>query len=258
MVLKSQISPKITLVGAGPGDVELITYKGIKAIEQADVVLYDALASEDLLAHCKPSAELIFVGKRAGKACVSQEYINHLMVEKAFEKGHVVRLKGGDPTVFGRAWEEIEIARHNGIEPTIVPGVSSSIAAASSINVPITARGYSDSFWVITGTKTDHELSSDLILAAKSNATVVLLMGMSKLAQVQQIYLQEGKHDLPFLIIQEATTKSQKQMAGTMKALMEIQQQFQFSNPAVIIIGKVAALVEPSVLVNRILEMQNA
>ncbi len=244
MVLKAKILPQITLVGAGPGDAELITVKGVKALQSANVVLYDALASEDLLDYCSPNTELIFVGKRAGVPCVSQEFISQLMVEKAIEKGHVVRLKGGDPMVFGRALEEIEKAREYGIDPVVIPGVSSSIAAGTALGVPVTARGYADSFWVITGTKSDLELSTDVQLAAQSKATVILLMAMSKLEQIQQIYIKAGRGDLPFLLVQNATTEFQKEVVGTIQNVVEIKEKHGLQNPAVLIIGKVAALAQ--------------
>lgn len=244
MVLKAKIVPQITLVGAGPGDPELITLKGIKALQAANVVLYDALASQDLLNYCEPNTELIFVGKRAGVPCVSQEYISQIMVEKAIEKGHVVRLKGGDPMVFGRALEEIEKAREYGIDPLVIPGISSSIAAGTSLGVPVTARGYADSFWVITGTKSDLELSTDVQLAAQSKATVILLMAMSKLEQIQEIYINAGRGDLPFLLVQNATTEFQKEAVGTMQNIVEIKEKSGLQNPAVLIIGEVAALAQ--------------
>jgi len=163
---------KLTLVGAGPGDPDLITLKGIKALRQADVVLYDALISKELLDHA-PRAEKIYVGKRRGIHRFSQEEINEMIVRKALGYGHVVRLKGGDPFVFGRGSEEIEHAQSFGIPTDVIPGISSSLAVPSSIGIPLTKRGISESFWVITGCNSQRELSRDLELAARSTATLV-------------------------------------------------------------------------------------
>ena len=129
-------SPKLTLVGAGPGDPDLITVKGLKALQTADVVLYDALANEVLLEHVPPKCQKIFVGKRADKHTFSQLEINELCVQQALQKGHVVRMKGGDPFVFGRGHEEMMYAREKGIEATVVPGISSAIAVPAMADIP--------------------------------------------------------------------------------------------------------------------------
>jgi uroporphyrin-III C-methyltransferase len=205
------------------------------------VVLYDALASEDLLEYCQPTAELIYVGKRGGEKCVSQEYINYLIVTKAQEKGHVVRLKGGDAMVFGRAQEEIDAATAAGVPVQIIPGVSSALAAPTSVGLPLTIRGLADSFWVITGTKTDHSLSHDLQLALQSKATVVLLMAMNKAQQIADWYTEASLGQTPVLIVQEATTASQKQAIGKVADLPFLIEKHQLTNPAVMVIGQVVS-----------------
>ena len=174
---------QLTVVGAGPGDVELITLKAIKALKAADVVLYDALVDTSLLDYA-PQAELIFVGKRKGCYAYQQEQINELIVDRAVKNAHVVRLKGGDPFVFGRGAEEMEYAASKGLKVAMVPGISSSVAVPASQQIPVTKRGAAESFWVITGTTKNHKLSSDVALAAKSNATIVILMGMGKLDEI--------------------------------------------------------------------------
>lgn len=237
--IKNNISPKLTLVGAGPGDPDLITLKALKALKVADVVLYDALASQSLLDYCNPDAELIYVGKRAGEKCVSQNYINFLIVEKAFEKGHVVRLKGGDPFVFGRGQEEIEAAQKHGIETAFIPGISSAISVPALANIPVTARGVADSFWVITGTKSDHSLSDDLEMAMKSKATIVLLMAMNKAEQIQELFLKNNFGEKLVAVIQNGATKNQKIGTGKIKDLLKIITENKLQNPAVIIIGEV-------------------
>ncbi len=230
--------PKLTVVGAGPGDPDLITVKAIKALKDADVVLYDALISNELLDYCKPDTEKIYVGKRPGESH-SQDAINFLIVEKAYMYGHVVRLKGGDPFIFGRGMEEIEYAKGFGLETAYVPGISSSVAAAGYANIPLTTRGVSESFWVITGTKTDGSLSKDLEMALQTSATIVVLMGMNKLSQMAEICKAIGKENLPVAIIQNGTTNQQKVGVGVAKDLKEIAENNQLSNPAVIILGEV-------------------
>ena len=232
-------TPKLTVVGAGPGDVELITLKGIKAIETADVVLYDALINEDLLKYASANAELIFVGKRKGCYAFQQEQINELIVSKAKEKGHVVRLKGGDPFIFGRGAEEIDYVRQFGLETYVVPGVSSSIAVPAYQGIPLTKRGASESFWVITGTTKAHQLSEDVVIAAKSTATVVILMGMSKLDAIVQIFSAENKQNTAVAIIQEGTTENEKVGFGTIETIVKVVEEKQLTNPAIIVIGDV-------------------
>ncbi len=230
--------PKLTVVGAGPGDPDLITVKAIKALKDADVVLYDALIANELLDYCKPDAEKIYVGKRPGESH-SQDAINFLIVEKAYMYGHVVRLKGGDPFIFGRGMEEIEYAKSFGLETAYIPGISSSVAAAGYANIPLTTRGVSESFWVITGTKTDGSLSKDLEMALQTSATIVVLMGMNKLSQMAEICKAIGKENLPVAIIQNGTTSQQKVGTGVAKDLKEIAENNQLTNPAVIILGEV-------------------
>ncbi|SHJ22168.1 uroporphyrin-III C-methyltransferase [Arenibacter nanhaiticus] len=234
------ISPKarLTVVGAGPGDVELITIKAVKALEAADVVLYDALVDVALLNYA-PRAEKIFVGKRKGCYAYQQTQINELIVSRGKSHGHVVRLKGGDPFVFGRGAEEMEYAASHGLEVALVPGISSSVAVPASQNIPVTKRGAAESFWVITGTTKDHQLSSDVALAAKSNATVVILMGMSKLPEIVALFNKEGKANTPIAIIQNGTREDEKLGIGTIANITEIVAQQQLSNPAIIIIGEV-------------------
>lgn len=229
---------KLTVVGAGPGDVELITLKAIKALKAADVVLYDALVDTSLLDYA-PQAELIFVGKRKGCYAYQQEQINELIVDRAAKNAHVVRLKGGDPFVFGRGAEEMEYAASKGLEVAMVPGISSSVAVPASQQIPVTKRGAAESFWVITGTTKNHKLSSDVALAAKSNATIVILMGMGKLDEIVALFKNEGKSKKPIAIIQNGTRKDEKIGVGTIGTIEEIVAQKQLSNPAIIIIGEV-------------------
>lgn len=229
---------KLTVVGAGPGDVDLITLKGVKALQAADVVLYDALVSEELLDYA-PQAEKIFVGKRKGCYTYQQEQINELIVQRAHQGLHVVRLKGGDPFVFGRGAEEMEYAAGLGLEVAVVPGISSSVSVPASQNIPVTKRGAAESFWVITGTTKEHKLSNDVALAAKSSATVIILMGMSKLGEIMKLFKEEGKENTPVAIIQNGTTQHEKIGIGTVASIENKAREQQLSNPAIIIIGEV-------------------
>ncbi|MCM4169449.1 Uroporphyrinogen-III C-methyltransferase [Arenibacter antarcticus] len=229
---------RLTVVGAGPGDVELITLKAIRVLKSANVVLYDALVDTSLLEYA-PDAEHIFVGKRKGCYAYQQDQINELIVSRAFSHGHVVRLKGGDPFVFGRGAEEMDYAASKGLEVAMIPGISSSMAVPASQHIPVTKRGASESFWVITGTTKNHKISADVALAAKSSATVVILMGMGKLGEIVDLFKGEGKSGLPIAIIQNGTCKNEKVGIGTIGSIQEIVAKEELSNPAIIIIGEV-------------------
>ncbi|NRD23285.1 uroporphyrinogen-III C-methyltransferase [Winogradskyella litoriviva] len=231
--------PRLTIVGAGPGDVDLITVKAIKAIKSANVILYDALVNVELLEYASPKAELIFVGKRKGCYAYHQNQINELIVERALKFGHVVRLKGGDPFIFGRGAEEIEYAKEYAIEVAVVPGISSSAAVPASQGIPLTKRNTAESFWVITGTTKSHKISDDIALAAKSTATVVILMGMGKLSEIVQIFKREGKSETAVAIIQNGTRANEKSGIGTISNIESIVKEKELSNPAIIIIGEV-------------------
>src|SRR6478735_6393788 len=185
--------PFLSLVGAGPGDTELITLKAIKALQKADIILYDSLANDELLNYASSNAIKQFVGKRFGCYALSQQEINALIVEYAYKYGHVVRLKGGDPFVFGRAQEEIDAARAAGIPVQVIPGISSFIAVPATQMIPLTCRGVNESFWVTTGTTQTGEISPDIKLAAQSSATVIILMAMSKLEAIMEMFQQFGK-----------------------------------------------------------------
>ena len=236
------MQPKLTLVGAGPGDAELITLKGIRAIQAANVVMYDALANDDLLDYAPKNALLLYVGKRKGDHYLKQSEINELIVSYATRYGHVVRLKGGDPFVFGRGYEEIEFARQHGIETDVVPGVSSAVGVAARQGIPITHRDLAQSFWVVTGHTQSNELPADIHLAAQSSATVVILMGMGKLKEIVAIFEQHGKAKTPMAIIQNGTTDQERYVIGTVQDMEERVAESGISNPAVIVIGEVVGL----------------
>jgi uroporphyrin-III C-methyltransferase len=233
--------PKIILVGAGPGDPELITLKGINALKSADVVLYDALAHPSLLEYAKKDAELIFVGKLKGVCQFKQEDINQLSVDKALENKLVIRLKGGDPYIFGRGHEEKLFAEEFGIEVEVIPGLSSCYSVPELAGIPLTRRGINESFWVITGTTKEHTLSEDVWEAAKSKATVVILMGMSHLEEIVDIYQNENRGNTPIAIIERGTWQNEKRVKGRVETILELVSEQNIKSPAVIVIGEVAS-----------------
>ncbi len=241
---KLEPQPRLTVVGAGPGDPELITLKAIKAIASAQAVLYDALVDKSLLEHCSETCEQIYVGKKPGESH-SQAAINELIVEKAYALGHVVRLKGGDPFVFGRGQEEIEYARSFGLLTGYVPGISSSYAAAGAADIPLTVRGVNESFWVMTGTKSDGSLSEDLKLGLQSSATLVILMGMNKLGEIATLCQEFGKGEISAAIIQNGTMANQRIGISTAAELENLANKEDLCNPAIIVIGEVVRHAKP-------------
>jgi uroporphyrin-III C-methyltransferase len=234
-------APELIVVGAGPGDPDLITLKAMKALRRADIVLYDNLANQEIMNHCSESCEKIYVGKLPYGDYTPQEVIHELIKEKAFTKGTVVRLKGGDPFVFGRGMEEILYARSEGISASYIPGISS-MQAAGFEDIPLTHRGISESFWVITGTKKDGTLSEDLKTAIQTKATVVIYMGMKKLEEISNAYIEKGAGNMPAAIIQHASLPHKKMAIGTARELVQMAKNKQLKHPALIVIGEVVGL----------------
>lgn len=250
---------KLTLIGAGPGDPDLITLKGIKALQKAKVVLYDALVHPAILDHCPDDCLKIHVGKRFGKVSCGQDEINKLIVACAEQHGEVVRLKGGDSFIFGRGYEEIEYAGRFGITSEVIPGISSTYAVPALAGIPLTSRGVSESFWVVTGTTKSHELSKDLPWAARSSATVVILMGTHKLEEIIGIYADLDKFDEPVAIIQNGSLPEQKIVTGNIGNIVTQARAADIKSPAVIVIGKVAALPDLSLQkIESLIQKQNA
>ena len=228
---------KLTLVGAGPGDPELISLKGIKALQDADVVLYDALIHPDLLGYAKTTAVLRYVGKRAGRHSYSQEQINTLIVDYALTKGHVVRLKGGDPFIFARGKEELEYAETFNIPTEAIPGISS-INLPGYYGIPLTRRGVNESFWVITATTSEGTLSKDVALAAQSSATVVLLMGLRKIREISKVFQKAQKGDLPVAIISKGSLPDGGLILGKVNTINELVRTKKPQTPAILVLGE--------------------
>jgi uroporphyrin-III C-methyltransferase len=231
-------NPKLFVLGAGPGDPELMTMKGYRVLQQANVILYDNLANKELLAISRDDCEKVYVGKQPYGDYTPQETIHELIKHYAFTKGNVVRLKGGDPFIFGRGFEEIIYARQHGITTHYIPGVTS-MQASGLEDIPLTHRQVSESVWMVTGTKKDGSLSADLTCAMHSNATVVIYMGMKKLAEIASAYINAGKGDIPAAIIQHASLPNQKSARGKVSDLAAIAADNQLTYPAIIIIGDV-------------------
>ena len=238
---EKEILPELFVLGAGPGDPELITVKGYRILQEADVILYDNLANKDLLNLSKPECEKIYVGKQPYGNYTPQEEIHEMIKHFAFAKGKVVRLKGGDPFIFGRGFEEVLYARANGIKTHFIPGITS-MQASGLEDIPLTHRAISEGIWIITGTKKDGSLSSDLRLAMQSNATVVIYMGMKQIETIADTYIKEQRGSTPAAIIQHASLPQQKSVAGLVKDLPEMAANHNLTYPAIIIIGDVVSL----------------
>lgn len=241
-ITHKDIVPKITLLGAGPGDPDLFTLKGVKSLQTADVVLYDALTNEVLLDYAPEKAIKIYVGKRSGEHSYAQEAINQLMIDYALNYGHVVRLKGGDPFVFGRGYEELDFAASYHIPVSVIPGISSAIGVPGLQQIPVTHRGLSESFWVITGTTTNGEISEDIYQAAQSKATVVILMGLKQLTKIAAVFTGAGKSKLPVAVIQNGSSADEKLVIGTVENIVAKVTEERIEAPALLILGEVVSL----------------
>jgi len=234
--------PRLTLVGAGPGDPELITVKGAKALQEATVILYDALVHPGIFHHASPRAIKRFVGKRSGLHSYTQDEINEMIVRYALSYGSVVRLKGGDPFVFGRGYEELAYAESFGIETEVVPGVTSATALPALKKIPLTTRGMNESFWVLTGTTSERKVSNDIFLAAQTRATAVILMGLQKLTEIVEIYREAGKDRLPVAIIVNGSLAEETVLIGTVEDIEAKVKEQNIHGPALIVIGEAVRL----------------
>lgn len=233
---------KVYLTGAGPGDIELMTVKALRLVQNADVIIYDRLANPEILKETKENAELIFVGKEKGNHRVPQDEINEIIYQCSLKYENVVRLKGGDPFVFGRGGEEALYLKERDVKFEIVPGVTSAISVPAYAGIPVTNRGITPSFRVVTG----HRKSSDNIANINWNSfiedeTIVFLMGLHNIELIVTKLLEVGKAaDYPCAIISNGTTKNQKVITGTLKDIVSKSKDAQ--SPAIIIVGEVVNL----------------
>jgi len=240
---------KVYIVGAGPDGMGMITKRAEEVIKSADVILYDELIGEDLKEFiARTGAELIDVGKRAGRHKMSQEEINRLLVKYAKEGRTVVRLKGGDPFLFGRGGEEAEFLAENGIPFEVVPGVTSAIAVPACAGIPVTHRRYDPALVIITGREARERLNWEAL--AKLNATIVILMGVGNLRRNTEKLIAHGKDpNTPVAVIERGCTKGQRVLVSTLKDVADLAEREGIRPPAVVVIGDVVRLREKLVRV---------
>lgn len=231
---------EVVLVGAGPGDAGLLTLKGLQQIQQADVVVYDRLVSDEIMNLVRRDADRVFVGKRAGYHCVPQEEINQILLQEAQRGKRVVRLKGGDPFIFGRGGEELETLCHAGIPFSVVPGITAASGCSAYAGIPLTHRDYAQSVRLITGhLKTGGELDWANLAAEKQ--TLVFYMGLNQAATIQEKLIEHGMQaDMPVALVENGTSVKQRVVSGILTELGELARQVE--SPALIIVGRVVGL----------------
>jgi len=236
----NELKGKVYIVGAGPGDPDLITVKALNILKEADVVIYDRLIPKRILNNCRNDCELIYAGKSPGKHEMEQEEINEIIVKKAIEGKKVIRLKGGDPYVFGRGEEECYYVIKHGIECEVIPGIPSFIGASVYSGIPLTNRSLSSSFSVITGREAKEKSRKTVKVEeiAKFSDTIVVMMGISTLKEnLEKIGNARGYDEMCAIII-NATTENQKVITGSIKEILESYDKLGIENPAIIIVGK--------------------
>jgi uroporphyrin-III C-methyltransferase len=241
------VTGRVILVGAGPGDPDLITVRGARALAEADIVVYDRLAPPALLDLAPPEAERIYVGKEPGRRAIPQADIERILVERALAGATVVRLKGGDPFVFGRGGEETSSCAAAGIPCEVVPGVSAAVAAPAAAGIPVTHRGVARSFAVVTGS-TAHDDELDLSKVANVD-TLVVLMAAGRLARTCADLIAAGRpSDEPAAIVQWAWTPEQRTVVGTLADLAMLAEAASIGPPATLVVGGVAGMARPGTL----------
>ena len=232
---------RVVLVGAGPGDPDLLTLKGAKALATADLVVYDRLVPPELLDFTPVHAERIYVGKEPGGHAISQEQINEILVEGARNGLTVVRLKGGDPFVFGRGGEEVLACVAEGVPCEVIPGITSAVSAPAAAGIPVTHRGIGRSFAVVTGSTAHGDPAPDLQRLAGAVDTIVILMAAGKLAETCAALVAAGlPGSHPAAIVQWASTPEQRSVVGTLGDLPERAAEAKIGPPAALVVGEVA------------------
>lgn len=238
-------SGAVYLVGAGPGNPDLLTFRALRLMQQADVVLYDKLVAPELLELVRRDAERIFVGKERANHALAQEEINQLMVRLAKEGKRVLRLKGGDPFTFGRGGEEIEELAQHGIPFEVVPGITSASGAAAYAGIPLTHRDYAQSVVFVTGHKKDGSIDLDWPALTREEQTVVVYMGLANARELCAAFIAHGKRaDTPAAVVASATTLRQRTLTGTLASLPDVIEAAGVKSPALIIVGEVVQLAE--------------
>ncbi|MCX7896766.1 MAG: uroporphyrinogen-III C-methyltransferase [Rhodocyclaceae bacterium] len=235
----------VYLIGAGPGDPELLTLRALRLIRQADVIVHDHLVSEQVLALANPMAERIYAGKERGHHAVPQEELNLLLVRLAREQKRVVRLKGGDPFTFGRGGEEVETLKEHGIPFEVVPGVTAAAGVAAFAGIPLTHRNFAQACVFVTGHLKDGTMNLDWAGLARRRQTIVIYMGLHGLPHICEQLIAHGlPEDWPAAIVQQGTTANQRTVVGTLATLPRLAQQAQLRAPTLIIVGEVVRLRE--------------
>ena len=234
----------VYLTGAGPGDIELLTMKAYRVISEADIIIYDRLANPEILEMTKDGCEFIYVGKEDGRHSMPQDDINEVIYQNALKHENVVRLKGGDPFVFGRGGEEAAYLYQRDIKFEIIPGISSSISAPAYAGIPVTHRGVAVSFRVVTGHESpDKKISQIPWENFKTDDTIVFLMGLHNLEKISQKLIEIGKDpQYPVAVISKGTTKDQTVVVGTLENIVEKAKGV--PTPALIVVGQVVKLRE--------------
>lgn len=231
----------VSLVGAGPGDPDLLTVKGYRVIQSADVVVFDRLVSRDILSLAKPDAEMIYVGKKLDYHCVPQDQINQILVEKAKEGHKVVRLKGGDSFIFGRGGEELETLAENGINFEVVPGITAAAGATAYAGIPLTHRDHAQSVQFITGHVQKDGREIEWGSLAQSNNTLVFYMGLKQSGRITDKLITHGlSEDTPCAVIENGTRKEQRVFQGPLNTLPQMASEAE--SPALIVVGSVTQL----------------
>ncbi|EJG1813441.1 uroporphyrinogen-III C-methyltransferase [Vibrio parahaemolyticus] len=240
--VKQSLKPgEVALVGAGPGDPELLTIKALNCLQQADVVLYDYLVSEEIMALIPSDTILVCVGKRAGHHSVPQEKTNQLLVDFAKQGYRVVRVKGGDPFVFGRGGEELEVLADAGIRFQVVPGITAAAGATAYAGIPLTHRDYAQSAIFVTGHLKEEGDEMDWSTLARGNQTLVIYMGLMKSHYIQNQLIQHGRSaSTPIAIIERGTQIQQKVFTGELSQLSDLSKEAQA--PSLIVVGEVVRL----------------
>lgn len=237
---------KVYLIGAGPGDSDLITLRGKRIIEKADCIIYDSLISDEILDFAKKDAEKIYVGKRMGKHSAKQDEINEILIDAAQKYHTVVRLKGGDPFVFGRGGEEVRALIAHGISFELIPGITSAVAVPELAGIPVTDRGVARSFHVFTGHTKDsaNDLPFDFNTLTKLNGTLIFLMGLHNLGVIVNGLISGGMSEAtPCAVISDGACAFTKTVRGTLSDIEEKVKKYQISSPAIIVIGETAGYV---------------
>ncbi len=233
---------QVYLTGAGPGDIELLTMKAFRVVKEADVIIYDRLANPDILKEAKNGCEFVYVGKEDGRHIMPQDEINETIYQNALKYENVVRLKGGDPFVFGRGGEEAAYLYERNVGFEIIPGITSAISAPAYAGIPVTHRGVAVSFRVVTGHESPHKETSQIPWDNfKTDDTIVFLMGLHNLSKISQKLMEIGKPaDYPCAVISKGTTPEQTVVVGTLSDIVEKAKGV--PTPALIIVGQVVKL----------------